>query len=203
MFGKIEDALRRLQRGDFIVLVDDENRENEGDLVIAAEKATPSKLNYMIKWARGIMCIPMEGTQLDRLGIPLMVPDSTDRFNTRFTVSVDARNNTTTGVSVYDRMETIRILIGRDSKPEQLAMPGHMFPLRASENGVLERPGHTEAAVDLCRLAGLFPAAIIVEIMKNNGEMAKLDELRSFSDKHKLSLYAIKDLVSYRKKNNV
>lgn len=198
-FGKIEYAIKQLQRGDFIIFVDDESRENEGDLVIAAEKVTPSKLNYMIKWAGGFMCVPMEGKRLDELNIPLMVPENTNRFNTPFTVSVDAKRNITTGVSVYDRLETIRALISPDSKPGDLVRPGHIFPLRAAENGVLDREGHTEAAVDLCKLAGLYPAAVIAEIMNDNGTMAKLPDLEKFAEKHRLSIYTIKDLVKYRR----
>lgn len=201
MFGKIEDAIKELQRGDFIVIVDDENRENEGDLVIAAEKVTPSRLNYLVQWAKGLMCVPVLGDRLDELDIPLMVPDNTDKFDTPFTVSVDAKKNTTTGMSVHDRLETIKVLLDKASKPEDLARPGHMFPLRAASNGVLERQGHTEAAVDLCKLAGLYPAAVIVEIMNDDGSMAKLEQLEEFAKKHDLRIVTIKDLVKYRKKN--
>ncbi len=201
MFGKIEYAIKQLQRGDFIVIVDDENRENEGDLVVAASKVTPSKLNYMIKWAGGFMCVPMDGARLDELEIPLMVPDNTDKFNTPFTVSVDAKKNTTTGVSVHDRLETIKTLIGNGSKPLDLARPGHIFPLRAKENGVLDREGHTEAAVELCKLAGMYPAAVIAEVMNDDGTMAKLDDLEKFAEKHKLTIYTIKELIKYKKSN--
>jgi len=198
MFGKIEDAIKQLQRGDFIVIVDDENRENEGDLVLVAEKATPSKLNYMIRWAGGFMCVPIVGHRLDELKIPLMVPDNTDKFNTPFTISVDAKKNTTTGVSVHDRLETIKALIGSGTKPGDLCRPGHMFPLRAAENGVFDRDGHTESAVDMCKLAGLYPAAVIAEIMNEDGSMAKLLDLEKFASKHKLEIYTIKDLIKYR-----
>jgi len=201
MFGKITNAIKELQRGDFIVIVDDENRENEGDLVIAAEKATPSKLNYIIQWAKGLMCVPISGERLDELRIPLMVPDNTDRFNTPFTISVDAKRNTTTGMSVHDRLETIKVFLDKKSKAEDLARPGHMFPLRAAPNGVMDRQGHTEAAVDLCKLAGLFPMAVIAEVMNDDGSMAKLADLEKFALKHKLSIYTIKDLVRYRKSN--
>jgi len=199
MFGNIDNAIKQLQRGDFIIIVDDENRENEGDLVMAAEKVTPSKLNYMIKWARGIMCVPIEGKRLDELKIPLMELNNTDKFNTPFTISVDAKRKTTTGVSVFDRAETIKVLLDASSRPEDLARPGHLFPLKAAENGVLQRAGHTEAAVDLCKLAGLYPAAVIAEIMKEDGSMAKLEDLEEFSQKHKLTIYTIKDLIRYRK----
>jgi len=201
-FGKIDQAIKDLQRGKFIVVVDDENRENEGDLVLAAEKATPSKLNYMIRWAGGFMCVPIIKHRLDELQIPLMVKDNDDKFNTPFTVSVDAKKNTTTGVSVNDRLETIKALINKSSKPEDLARPGHMFPLRAAENGVLERQGHTEAAVDLCKLANLYSAAVICEIMNEDGSMAKLDDLEKFALKHELEIYTIKELIKYKKNLN-
>lgn len=202
MFGKIEDAIKQLQKGDFIIIVDDENRENEGDLVLAAEKATPSKLNYMLQWAKGLMCIPTDGKRLDELQIPLMVPDNSDKFNTPFTISVDAKKNTTTGMSVHDRLETIKVMLDPESKPEDLAKPGHLFPLRAAKNGVLDRQGHTEAAVDLCKLAELFPMAVIAEVMNDDGTMAKLEDLEKFAEKHKLTIYTIKDLIKY-KTNNV
>jgi len=202
MFGKIEQAIKELQRGDFIVIVDDENRENEGDLVIAAEKVTPSRLNYILQWAKGLMCVPISRDRLDELDIPLMVPDNSDKFGTPFTVSVDAKKNTTTGMSVNDRLETIKVLLDKNSKPEDLARPGHMFPLRAASNGVLDREGHTEAAVDLCKLAGLFPIAVIAEVMNDDGSMAKLPDLEKFAEKHKLSIYTIKDLIKYRKTFN-
>ena len=199
MFSKIPDAIKQLQRGDFIILVDDENRENEGDIVLAAEKATPSKLNYIIQWAKGLMCLPIEAKRLDQLRIPMMVPDATDKFHTPFTVSVDAKRNTTTGMSVNDRLETIKVILNQKSKPEDLARPGHMFPLRAREDGVFDRQGHTEASVDLCKLAGLYPMAVIAEIMNDDGTMAKLPDLELFAKKHKLSIYTIKDLIEYRK----
>ncbi len=201
MFGKIEYAIKQLQRGDFIIIVDDENRENEGDLVLAAEKATPSKLNRIIQWAGGLMCVPIDGKRLDKLNIPIMVTNNTDKLNTPFTVSIDAKKNTTTGMSVHDRLETIKTLLDQDAKPEDLARPGHMFPLRAAENGVLERQGHTEAAVELCKLAELYPAAIIAEIMNDDGSMAKLPDLEKFAEKHKLNIYTIKDLIKHRKGN--
>ena len=199
-FATVPEAVKDLQRGRFIILIDDENRENEGDLVLAAEKATPSRLNFMLKEARGIMCVPMEGKRLDELEIPLMVKNNTDRFNTPFTVSVDAKNNITTGVSVNDRIATLQVLMEHSSKPSDLVRPGHMFPLRAASNGVLERQGHTEAAVDMMRLAGMNPVAVIAEIMKDNGEMAKLEELMEFAQKHKINIVTISDLVEYRKK---
>ena len=200
-FATIEQAVKDLQRGKFIIVVDDESRENEGDLVLSAEKATPSKINYMIQWAGGLMCVPIVGHRLDELKIPLMVPNQTDKFSTPFTISVDAKKNTTTGMSANDRMETIKVLLDPKSKPEDLARPGHMFPLRAVKNGVFDRPGHTESAVDLCKLTGLYPAAIIAEIMNDDGSMAKLPDLEKFAEKHELNIITIKDLIEYRKSN--
>ncbi len=202
-FARIEEAIKDLQRGRFIVVVDDESRENEGDLVLAAEKAIPHKINRMLHLARGIMCVPIIGSRLDELKIPMMVEDPDDKFKTPFTVSVDSKKNITTGVSVHDRAETIKALLDKNTKPEDLARPGHIFPLRAAKDGVLERSGHTEAAVDLCKLAGLYPAAIIAEIMNDDGSMAKVPELMEFSIKHKIKIVTIKDLIEYRKKNEV
>ena len=199
-FCKITDAIKDIQRGKFIILVDDENRENEGDLVLAAEKATPSKLNYMIKNARGIMCLPVEGRRLDELGIPLMVKSSNDKFKTPFTISIDAKHNVTTGVSVHDRIETIKTVLNKDTKKEDIVMPGHMFPLMASAS-VFERSGHTEASVELCRLSKLYPAAVIAEIMNDDGTMSKMDDLTKFAEKHKLKIVTIKDLMGYLKEN--
>lgn len=197
----VEEAIKEVQRGRFLVMIDDEDRENEGDLVIAAEKITPGKINNMLKLARGIMCVPVEGKRLDELQIPLMVENSDDKFHTPFTVSVDAKKETTTGVSVLDRMATIKKLIDKDAKPEDFVRPGHIFPLRAKENGVLGRQGHTEAAVDLMKLAGLYPAAVIAELMNEDGSMAKLEDLIEFAQKHKFEILTIKELVEYRKKN--
>jgi len=199
-FAKVEDAIKDLQRGKFIIVVDDENRENEGDLVIAAEKVTPSELNWMIAKARGIVCLPITAYRLDELKIPLMVNNPDDKFNTPFTISVDAKKETTTGVSVNDRIATIKKVIDKATKPEDLARPGHVFPLRAAERGVLERQGHTEAAVDLCKLAGLFPAAVIAEIMNDDGSMAKLEQLEDFAEKYQLRTVTVKELVKYREK---
>ena len=185
-------------------MVDDENRENEGDLVVAAEKVTPSKINNMLKWAKGIMCVPLEGKRLDELNIPLMVreEENTEATKCAFTISVDYKKGTTTGVSAHDRVATIKALIDPNTKQQDLARPGHIFPLRAAENGILERQGHTEAAVDLCKLAGLYPAAVIAEIMNEDGSMAKLEDLERFAEKHKLEIYSIMDLVEYKKNTN-
>ena len=203
MISKVEDGIKEIKRGKFVIVVDDEERENEGDLVIAAEKVTPSRLNYMIKNARGIMCVPMEESRLDELQIPSMVEKNTDKFNTPFTVSVDAKRNTTTGVSVCDRMETLKVLLNPESKPDDLVRPGHVFPLRAKVNGVMERAGHTEAAVELCKLAGLYPAAVIAEIMNDDGSMAKLEQLEELASKRDIPIVTIKDLVKYLKKSQI
>lgn len=200
MISKVEDGITEIQRGKFIIVVDDEDRENEGDLVIAAEKVTPSRLNYMLKNARGIMCVPITEERLNELQVPLMVEDNTDKFGTPFAVTVDAKRNTTTGVSVCDRMETLKVLLNPESKPDDLVRPGHMFPLRANANGVLGRQGHTEAAVELCKLAGLKPAAVIAEIMNDNGSMAKLEQLEEFASKRDIPIVTIKDLVKYIEK---
>ncbi len=199
----IPEALKELQKGNFIILYDDKERENEGDLLLAAEKATPEKLNFMLKEGRGIMCMPVDGKRLDELKIPLMVAENTDRFGTPFTITVDAREGITTGVSVYDRMTTLRVLLNPDSRPEDLVRPGHMFPLRAAENGTLDRKGHTDAAVDLMKLAGLAPVAVIAEIMNDNGAMAQLDDLRRFSSRHGIRIVNVADIIAYRKTNPI
>jgi 3,4-dihydroxy 2-butanone 4-phosphate synthase/GTP cyclohydrolase II len=203
-FSTIDEALRDLQRGKFVIVVDDENRENEGDLVIAAEKVVPSKINFMIKKAGGLVCVPMLKERLDNLKIPLMVTDSENTEITRckFTVSVDYKKNTTTGISAKDRAETIKALISPDVKEEDFSKPGHIFPLMAEEEGVLKREGHTEAAVDLCKLAGLYPAGVICEILNEKGEAAKLIELKEYADKHNLKMISIEDLVKHRKIKN-
>ena len=197
MTTSIEQAVTDLQAGKFLIIVDDEERENEGDLLIAADHATPQKLNFMIQKARGLMCMPINPQRLDELKIPNMVDNPDDTFQTPFTVSVDAKNNVTTGMSVHDRMQTINTILNPKTKPEDLARPGHMFPLRASKGGVQERPGHTEAAVDLCKLANLTPISIIAEIMNEEGEMAKLPELKAFAKEHNINIVAIKEIISY------
>lgn len=199
-FATIPEAIEELRQGNFIILIDAEDRENEGDLILAAEKATPEKLNFMLKEARGIMCVPVDGERLDALEIPLMVKNNTDRFSTPFTITVDAKNGVTTGVSVFDRMKTLKILMDPGAKPEDLVRPGHMFPLRPSKNGVLDRRGHTEGSVEILKLAQLYPVAVIAEIMKDNGEMAKLGDLKEFSRKHNIKIVSIGDLVILRKK---
>ncbi|MCS7197162.1 MAG: bifunctional 3,4-dihydroxy-2-butanone-4-phosphate synthase/GTP cyclohydrolase II [Candidatus Bipolaricaulota bacterium] len=199
-FAKIEEALEALKRGEMIVIVDDEDRENEGDVCVAAQFITPEKVNFMAREARGIICVPMTGERLDELGIKLMVQTDSGGKGCAFTVSVDAREGISTGTSAYDRAHTIKTLIDPKTKPSDLVQPGHVFPLRARPGGVLQRAGHTEASVDLCKLAGLYPAAVICEIMNEDGTMARLPQLQQFAAKHKLLIISIADLIRYRYK---
>ena len=197
-FDSVETALRTIAAGGMVVVTDDEGRENEGDLVMAAEKATPELVNMMIKHARGLICVPMTEPQLKRLGINPMVQQNREAMRTAFTVSVDAAEGITTGISAFDRARTIRLLANPDTKPDALVQPGHIFPLCARPGGVLERAGHTEAAVDLAALAGLGPSAVICEILSEDGTMARLPELREFSARHSLPLLSIAALIEYR-----
>lgn len=197
-FSRVEEAIQAIQQGQMIIVVDDESRENEGDLVIAARYATPDAINFMAQYGRGLICVPMAAKWLDRLKLPPMVEVSEDSMKTAFTVSVDARHDTTTGISAHDRAQTVRVLANPASKPEDLVRPGHMFPLRAKPGGVLRRPGHTEAAVDLATLAGLEPVAVICEIMKPDGTMARLADLLEFGKAHHLTVISIQDLIRYR-----
>jgi len=199
-FDPIEEALQDFRNGRPLVVVDDENRENEGDLICSAQFATPAMINFMAVEARGLICLAMTGNRLDELDLPLMVSKNTDTNQTAFTVSIDAAKHlgTTTGISAEDRARTIQIAINPTSQPEDLARPGHVFPIRAREGGVLKRAGHTEAAVDLCRLSGLTPAGVICEIQNPDGSMARLPELGEYAKKHHLKLISIADLISYR-----
>lgn len=199
--ASIDAALDDLRAGRPIILVDDEDREHEGDLVVAAEFATPQVINFMAREGRGLICIAMTGERLDALRIPLMVPSegNTSASGTAFTVSVEARRGVTTGISAFDRATTIRTLIDPATRPEDLARPGHVFPLRAAEGGVWTRAGHTEASVDLARLAGLYPAAVICEIMHDDGTMARRPELERFAARHSLQIISIADLIAYRR----
>ncbi len=199
-FNVIPEALEDLQEGKMLIVIDDEDRENEGDLTIAAEKVTPEIINFMAKYGRGLICMPMEGKRLDELQIPMMVQENTSSFETAFTVSIEAKHKTTTGISAADRAATVLTAIDPETKPEDLARPGHMFPLRAREGGVLTRTGQTEAAIDLARLAGLYPAGVICEIMDSDGTMARLPSLMKFAEKHCIKLITIKDLIEYRLK---
>ncbi|WP_288190066.1 bifunctional 3,4-dihydroxy-2-butanone-4-phosphate synthase/GTP cyclohydrolase II [uncultured Veillonella sp.] len=194
----IEEVLEDMKVGKPVIIVDDEKRENEGDLVIAAEFATMETINFMVKEARGIVCTPMLAADLERLGIDQMVEKNTDNHETAFTVTVD-HVTTTTGVSPYERALTIRALIADNARPEDFRRPGHVFPLRYKEGGVLVRQGHTEASIDLCRLAGLKEASVICEITKDDGSMARLDDLLAFADTHGLKVASVADLIEYRK----
>ncbi len=188
-------ATKDFKKGKFLIVIDDKHRENEADLVLAAEKATPEKINFMIKNARGLVCVPMLGKRLDELKLPLMVKINTELHKTKFTVSVDYKNRTTTGISAFDRAKTIKALIGKNTKPSDFARPGHIFPLRYDERGLSERPGHTEAAIELCNLAKLYPAAIICEIVGKSGKMAKINEIKKMAKKFNLQIIKIRDLI--------
>jgi len=197
-FADIEEAVAALKAGKMIVVVDDEDRENEGDLTMAASKVTPEAINFMVKHGRGLVCLAMTPERLDHLDIPLEASDHSARRETAFCVSIDAKKGTTTGISAADRAKTIKVAIGRDSGPRDLSRPGHVFPLRARPGGVLVRSGHTEAAVDLSRIAGLPPAGVICEILNDDGTMARVPELVKFAKKHKMPIITIADLIRYR-----
>ncbi len=196
--SRIEDAIAAIGRGEIVVVVDDRDRENEGDLLVASELITPEAIAFMMNHARGLICVPMEGERLDELDIPLMVPNNTEMLKTAFTVSVDYIPETTTGISAADRAATVRALVTKGALPEDFARPGHIFPLRAHPEGVLGRPGHTEAAVDLARLAGLSASGVICEVAKDDGTMARLPDLEVFAERHGLHLITIEDLIAYR-----
>jgi 3,4-dihydroxy 2-butanone 4-phosphate synthase / GTP cyclohydrolase II len=197
-FDSIEEAIGDIRAGKMVVVLDDEDRENEGDLVMAAQMVTPEAINFMRKHAGGLICVPMVGTRLDELHIPQMVRENTAVHGTAFTVSVEARGVTTTGISAYDRAATIKRLLDPEARSADFLRPGHTFPLRARDGGVLVRAGQTEAAVDLARLAGLQPAGVICEIMADDGTMERLAGLRSYADSHGLKLITVKDLIAYR-----
>lgn len=196
---EIGDALESIRAGRPVVVVDDEERENEGDLVFAAEKATPELVAFMVRHCSGIVCVPMEPERLDSLQLPLMAPSNSDPMGTAFTISVDARAGTTTGISAADRAATIRALVRPETRPSDLHRPGHVFPLRYTPGGVLRRPGHTEAAVDLARLAGLYPAGVLCEVVGEDGAMARLPELVDFARHHRLPIISIADLIAHRR----
>ena len=197
-FAPIEQAIKAIRAGEMIIVVDDEDRENEGDLTMAASKVTPEAVNFMVKHGRGLLCLAMTAERLDQLEIPLEVADNSSRSETAMCVSIDAKSGTSTGISAADRSRTIRIAIASATKPRDLARPGHVFPLRARSGGVLVRSGHTEAAVDLSRIAGLSPAGVICEVMNEDGSMARVPELTKFAKKHRLLMITIADLISYR-----
>lgn len=197
-FTTIEEALEEIRRGRMLVVVDDEDRENEGDLLMAADKATPECVNFMARQGRGLICMPMTAERLDELKISMMVSDNTAPLGTAFTVTVDARRGVSTGTSAYDRAVTIRTLVEPHTRPEDLTRPGHILPLRAMPGGVLRRAGHTEAAVDLARLAGCAPAGVICEVMDEDGNMARLSQLTELAVRHSLKMITIKDVIAYR-----
>ena len=199
--ASIAEAIEDIKAGKFIIIVDDEDRENEGDLVIAAEKVTAEAINFMTLYARGLICLPIIGKRLDELKIPLMVGENTSRFSTAFTVSVEAKRRVSTGISAADRAETIKAIIDLATNAEDIVRPGHMFPLRAREGGVLVRSGHTEAVVDLAKLAGLYPAGVICEILNEDGAVARLPQLEVMSEQHGIKIVTIADLITYRRRH--
>jgi len=199
-FDAIEEALEELREGRMVILVDDEDRENEGDLCIAAEKVTPEAINFMARYGRGLICLSLTPERVEALKLPMMADDNTSSFGTAFTVSVEAKRGVTTGISAHDRATTIRAAIDPATGPEDLARPGHVFPLRAKPGGVLQRAGQTEGSVDLARLAGLYPAGVICEIMNDDGTMSRVPELMKFAERHKVKIVTVKDLINYRMK---
>src|SRR5262245_13304974 len=197
----VERAVADIATGRPVVVVDDANRENEGDIIVAASKMTPSLMAFMIRHTSGVICVPLTGPDLDRLQLPLMTAQNEERMRTAFTVSVDARDGVTTGISAADRARTVRVLVDSATEPYELVRPGHIFPLRYADGGVLRRPGHTEAAVDLARLAGLSPAGVLAEVVNDDGTMARLPALRAFADEHGLSVISIAQLIEYRRRS--
>jgi 3,4-dihydroxy 2-butanone 4-phosphate synthase/GTP cyclohydrolase II len=198
MLASISDAIEDIRTGKFIIIVDDESRENEGDLAMAAEKVTPEAINFMAKYGRGLICFPITGQRLDELGIPQMVSNNTSRHCTAFTVSIEAKDKVTTGISAFDRAQTIRTVLDHNTKPSDIAQPGHIFPIRAKDGGVLVRAGHSEAIVDLAKLAGLYPAGVICEIMDEDGSMKRLPQLEAMAAEFGLKVITIVDLIAYR-----
>jgi 3,4-dihydroxy 2-butanone 4-phosphate synthase / GTP cyclohydrolase II len=200
-FAPIEEAVAAISRGEIVVVVDDEDRENEGDLIMAAEFATPETIAFFVRHTSGVICTPLTGDRLDELDVPLMVRENTESHRTAFTYSVDYRHGTSTGISAADRAATIRALIDPATRPGDLARPGHIFPLRYAQGGVLKRAGHTEAAVDLARMAGLYPAGVLCEIVNDDGSMARVPDLVTFCEAHGLLMITIADLIRYRRQN--
>jgi 3,4-dihydroxy 2-butanone 4-phosphate synthase / GTP cyclohydrolase II len=198
-FDSVEETLEEFRKGNMVIVTDDANRENEGDLILAAEKATPEKISFMIRYTSGVICVPMEGADLDRLELPLMTVQNTESMRTAYTISVDAKEGVSTGISAADRSRTIRLLASPSTAPEDLVRPGHVFPLRYREGGVLRRAGHTEAAVDLARLAGLRASGVLAEVINDDGSMARLPDLIQFREKHGLKLCSIESLIAYRR----
>ena len=194
----IEEAIEEYRQGRFVIIIDDQDRENEGDLTLPAQFVTAESINFMAKYARGLICMSMTAERVDRLGLPMMVGRNDSHFGTPFTVSVEARAGVSTGISAADRAHTVQVLVDSKTRPEDIVMPGHMFPLRAREGGVLVRAGQTEAVVDLCKSAGLYPAGVLCEIMKSDGSMARLPDLRRFGTRHKLKIISVDQLISHR-----
>jgi len=200
LFATVEEAIEIIRNGGMLIVVDDEDRENEGDFVMAAEKVTPEAVNFMLLHGRGLLCLPTEGWRLDELNIPMMTQVNAP-FGTLMAEAIDAREGITTGISAFDRAHTIRLFVSPDAKPSDFVRPGHVFPLRAAPGGVLKRAGHTEAAVDLAKLAGLFPAGVICEILNENGSMARMPQLIEIARKHRLKILTIADLIAYRRRH--
>jgi len=199
--AKITEAIEDIKAGKFVIIVDDEDRENEGDLAMAAEKVTAEAINFMAKHARGLICMPVTGKRLEELKIPMMASNNTSKFGTAFSVSVEAKYGTSTGISAADRARTVEVIIDKNTTPDDLVMPGHTFPLRAKDGGVLARAGQTEATVDLARLAGLYPAGVCCEIMNGDGTMARLPELEVLAEKLGLKIISVADLIAYRRRH--
>jgi len=197
----IKEVIEDIKAGKIVIVVDDESRENEGDLVCAASCASADNINFMAKYGRGLVCLPLEGERMDQLNLHPMLANAKTPFNTAWAVSIDAKEGITTGISAHDRSHTINLSINPDTKPDDIVRPGHIFPLRAKEGGVLVRAGHTEAAVDLAKLSGLYPAGVICEIMSDDGTMARVPELLEFAKSHKLKICSIKDLIEYRRRS--
>jgi 3,4-dihydroxy 2-butanone 4-phosphate synthase/GTP cyclohydrolase II len=199
-FAKIEEAIEDVRAGRMVVVVDDEDRENEGDIIVAAEKVTPEHVRFMVRYCSGIICVPMEAGRLTDLHLPLMAPENSESMGTAFTISVDAKNGVSTGISAPDRAATVKTLIDPDTKPADLARPGHIFPLRYTPGGVLRRAGHTEASVDLARMAGLYPAGVLCEVVNEDGSMARMRDLEGFAEEHDLRIISIADLIAFRRR---
>src|SRR5919106_4059468 len=201
-FATIEEAIEDIRRGRMVVVCDDENRENEGDLTLAAQFATPEAINFMAKHARGLICLALTPDRCDDLGLDLMAAKNESPFQTAFTISVEAREGVTTGISAHDRAHTIQVAIDPSTKPDGIVQPGHVFPLKAKQGGVLERAGQTEAAVDLARLAGLIPSGVICEIMNDDGTMARVPDLVPYCERHGLKMITVADLIAYRRRKD-
>lgn len=197
-FASVEQAIKDFQAGKMVIVVDDEERENEGDLIVSAQCATPEAINFMVKHGRGLVCMPLEGSRLDELELPMMVQNNSSLHGTPFTIAIDARGITSTGISAFDRSATVQAMINPETRPQDLVMPGHLFPLRARPGGVLERAGHTEAAVDLAKLAGHYPAGVLCEILNDDGTMARLPQLEVFARQHAINIISIAQIIAYR-----